>query len=490
MAIIGVDIGTSVTKASLIDRDGKTLGRSVKPSRLIRFRDGRVEQDLDNVIGTVMTVVGDLAKTAENVEAISLTGQGDGLWLRDERGRAVRNPVSWMDNRAARIVEGWMARRGGGQSVVDRVYSLTGSGLFPGCAAPLMAWMADHEPESLDRACVAGYCIDSVVEALTGAKSIDASDASLPFLDVTSRSYVDEALSVCGVDQYRRLLLDPAPPGTVLAMRDDVAAAVGVPSGTPVIGAPFDIVSCAFGTGVSAVGDGSVALGTTLGCTVLSDRVALDPAAEPAGMWVCTPDPAVYMRMMPSMVGTAAVDWLTGLLGLSATDVDAELADSGHRAAGVRALSFLSPAGERAPFVDPRARGQLTGLSLTTRRADLVRALCEGIAYAARHCMEAAGHRGEMTVSGGGAASARWVQLIADVFGQTVYVSPHPDIGERGAALVGWAALGTEVAAGRWSRDRIAYRADPAAHAAYEEGFADYKRELSAAREEWTHHSS
>lgn len=290
--IIGVDVGTSVTKASLLGRDGcARLTRSVRSS-LHRAPGGRVEQDLDEVVDSVVQVVRAITgETDEPVQALAITGQGDGLWLRDANGHQVGPGLSWMDARASDVLDRWDA-----DGVLREVYALTGSGMFPGSAGPLLAHLAEHEPERLRRAEVAGYCVDAIVHRLTGEITVDASDASLPFLDVPSRSYSDAALAACGLAEHRRLLAEPAPPGKLFALRSGCAELLGLPSGLPVSAGPFDLPACAFGSGIAEPGDGALVIGTTLGCQVLREQVRIDPEAEAAGMWLATPDPERFLR--------------------------------------------------------------------------------------------------------------------------------------------------------------------------------------------------
>ncbi|UNS98345.1 carbohydrate kinase [Streptomyces tubbatahanensis] len=481
--IVGVDVGTSVTKAQLVARDGRTGPAHEARSTLYTLPGNRVEQDMDEVIGTVVTVVraavADAAQFApdEPVEALALTGQGDGLWLRDARGRPVGRALSWMDGRAAPVLEGWSA-----DGTTDAVFRRTGAGMFPGAAGPLLAHLAAHEPERLAAAETAGYCVDALTQRFTGERTVDASDASVPFLDVSTRTYDDEALGLCGLSDWRGLLADPAPPGTLFGLLPKVAAELGLPAGLPVSAGPFDIPACGFGSGLEKTGQGNLIIGTTLACQVL----AADPApgsGEPAGMVLATPYADRYLRVMPAMIGTAGLDWLLGMLGVRIEELDALLAQSPYGAGGVTALPFLSTSGERAPFVDARARGRLDGLSPLTGRADLVRALCEAVAYSARHCLETLGVAGEITACGGGARSGEWGRIFAGVLGRDVHVREDA-VGIRGAARVAWDALGTAPETPASSFARVS-RADPEAVSYYEDGYHRYLDTLEKARQSW-----
>lgn len=482
--ILGVDVGTSVTKASLLGRDGlATVTHSVR-STLDRLPGGRVEQDLDEVVDSVVRVVRSVgAQAPEPVEALAITGQGDGLWLRDREGAPVGPALSWLDARASDVLDRWHA--GGSDSVLKRVHALTGSGMFPGSAGPLLAHLAEHEPERLQRAAVAGYCVDAIVQRFTGEITVDASDASLPFLDVPKRTYSDRALRECGIEQYRGLLAEPAPPSKLHALNAESARMLDLPAGLPLSAGPFDLPACAFGSGIREVGDATVVIGTTLGCQVLTDEVTVDPDGEAAGMWLATPQPDRFLRVMPAMVGTANLDWVLGVVGAGVQDLDALLERSSPGAGGVSALSFLSTSGERAPFVEPRARGQFTGLTLDTSPADMVRAMCEAVAYAGRHNLESAGLTGEVSGCGGGARSAAWSQIFADVLGQPLHVPHEEGVGARGAAMTAWDSLGEPVDREQWAAARRTVHPRPEAVEFYERGYREYLAAIDRARPLW-----
>ncbi|MHA6799890.1 FGGY family carbohydrate kinase [Bounagaea algeriensis] len=482
--IIGVDVGTSVTKASLLGRDGYArVARSVR-STVHRLPGGRVEQDLDEVVRAVVDVVREVgaaaAEAGETVEALALTGQGDGLWLRDRAGGAVGPAISWMDGRAAGVLDRWYE-----SGVIQQVFARTGSGMFPGSHGPLLAHLAETEPQRLDRAAVAGYCVDAIVQRFTGAITVDPSDASMPFLDTTARTYSEQALAACGLEQYGHLLAEPAPAGTLFALNSETARLLDLPAGLPVSAGPFDLPACAFGSGISDFGDGTLVIGTTLGCQVLREEVVIDPRGEPAGMYLATPWPEQYLRVMPAMVGTANIDWVLRMVNSTVDRLDEMLAASSPGAGGVSALSFLSTSGERAPFVEPHARGQFTGLSLDTTPADLVRAICEAVAYAARHNLESAGLHGTVSACGGGARSSGWSQIFADVLGQSLHVPDEEGVGARGAALTAWEALGEPIDRQEWAAARHVVAPNPEAAEFYERGYREYLASLQRARPLW-----
>ncbi|MGP3990943.1 FGGY family carbohydrate kinase [Streptomyces sp. 3N207] len=475
-AIIGVDIGTSVTKAVAFDRDGNRLHAAARRSTLLRETGGVVEQDLEEVLAGVAEVVGEVgAALPAPPAALALTGQGDGLWLRDAEGRPVRRMISWMDGRAASLVGRWQR-----DGTVGEVFRHTGSGMFPGCHAPLLAWLREHEPETLERAAVAGYCVDAIAQRLTGTVSVDASDATLPFLDPATRSYSPAALAACGVAELAHLLPAPAAPRAVLSLDREGAALLGLPAGLPVTSGPYDLPACAIGSGVREIGDGLLTVGTTLACQVLTDRTDRDPDGEPAGMWLCTPETDRWLRAMPAMVGTAGIDWALGVVGASTDDLEALLDKSPAGARGVVALPFLSEAGERAPFVAPAARASFEGMSLAHDRADLVRAMCEAVGYAARHCLESADLSRTLAACGGGTRSHGWMRAFAGILGRPVRVPTETEVGAKGAAVVARAALGDPVDEERWHAGYRLVQPDDADLDRYERGYAEYRDRVAA----------
>ncbi|MDQ0378791.1 FGGY-family carbohydrate kinase [Amycolatopsis thermophila] len=479
--IIGVDIGTSLTKAVVFDEAGVSLHQACTPSEVHHLPGGRVEQDLDQVVGTVATVVREVAaKLDAPVTALALTGQGDGVWLRDADGNAVRPAISWLDGRANALLAKWQA-----DGVAREVFRRTGSGMFPGCAAAILSYLDTHEPEVLDRAVVAGYCVDAVVQRLTGKITVDVSDASLPFLDPKTRRYDEDAIAAVGLSHRRNLLAEPAVPKAVFSLNRRGAELLGLPEGLPVTAGPFDLPASAIGAGVREPGDGILTAGTTLACQVLTDNAEFDGEGEPAGMFLSTPRPGEYLHAMPAMVGTASIDWICRLLGIEVTEIGSLLAQSPPGAAGVRALPFLSASGERAPFVDASARAQFAGLSLEHGRADVVRALCESIAYAARHCFEAAGLSGRLYACGGGVRSAEWTQIFADVLGRPIVIPSDPGVGARGAVLVAAEALNQPYDADLWASSSRTVTPVSENVEFYQRGYADYQASLTAARGLW-----
>lgn len=476
---LGIDVGTSVTKALFLDVSGGPPAVEAAETRLQSPAPGWFEENPDDVFAAVVRVVSTLvSRTGATPAAIGITAQGDGLWLGDEAGRSVRPAVSWMDSRAAGILAGWQA-----DGLLEDAFRRTGNVMFPGSAAPLLAWFAEHEPRSLDAATTAGYCKDLLMQRLTGVRATDASDASLPFLDPRTRSYDLDLLGRLGLGNRAGLLAPVREPLPVGELLPEAARLLGLPAGTPVSCGPFDLPACAAGAGITTPGDGLVIIGTTLASQVLVDT--LDLTGEPAGMTLATDRPGRWLRAMPAMGGTAAFDWVLGVVGQQRADVDTLLLDSPPGARGVTCLPYFSPAGERAPFLAPRARARFDRLSLQTSVPDLVRATCEAIAYAARQCIEAAGLRGQVWACGGGTGSAAWLQIFADVLARSVRLAPRPETGARGAVVSAVRALGHDVDTAGWTASSRVVEPDAKNVERYGDEYARHCERVAAARVEW-----
>lgn len=491
-ALLGVDIGTSLTKATLFDADGGLLASAEHPTRLEHSRGGHVEQDCEDVVASVADVIREvtaaLDRGAPPPRLLAITGQGDGCWLVDSDGAGVRPAISWMDGRAGSIVTRWDA-----DGVTGSAYRVNGNAMFPGALAPLLSWLDEHEPASLDRAVSAQSCTGMVVHRLTGRSAIDPSEASMPFGDPAG-GYSSTVLDLYGLGHRAGLLPEVVTPIPLARLDDRGAELTGLPVGTPVSGGPFDLPACAIGAGVRELGDGVLTIGTTLACQVLVDRVQTD--GEVAGMHLATPAGADgaggaragerWLRALAAMVGTASLDWVLDLLGLAHDTIGDALRATEPGAAGVEMLPYLAPSGERAPFVDARARGQLTGLSMTTRRDEVVRAVCEGIAFAARDCFAGAELTGRLFVCGGGTRSPEWLQVFADVLGRPLHLARAAGIGARGAVLSHLAAAGEKPDLDGWTATAEVVEPDPSVAARYDDLFDRYRAHRRAAQPLWT----
>lgn len=481
MIAICLDVGTSRTKCVAFDADGNELRVAEADTVVTHPSPGHSEQDMDRVLASVGQVIREVvAELDEPVDVLATTAQGDGLWLVDGASRPTGPALLWNDARSAALVDRWEA-----EGRLDEAFTINGSVGNAGLPNALLAWLGEHQPERIERSQHALTCNGWVHSWLTGDLVLDESDAGNPWFDIGRREYAPEVLDLFDLGWAQRLLPEVRRDDQrVGSLRASVAAELGLPAGLPVVLTPYDVVSTAIGAGATQPGQSSSILGTTL-CTqtVLSNPDLSGPAA---GMHLCSGVPDRWLRSYATLCGTEAVEWTCSLLGLSGGSELSELAATAAPYGSVPGrdpllLPYLSPAGERAPFRDSRARGSWLGLGLDVDRPTLARAVFEGLALVLRECLLAARVPVlELRVCGGGAASSVWCQIIADVTGVPAVRPVDTQSGAKGALIVACVARGIDAdvdsAAARLVTTGRVFDPDPATHARYD---AAYQQMLS-----------
>lgn len=444
MPAIAVDAGTSMIKAVVFDDDGREVAVSRRTTEVRRPKPGWAEQDMMSVWYAVVAAIRDVLATAAcpagDVRFVAVTAQGDGCWLVGEDGEPTGPAVLWSDGRAAPIVESWL--RAG---TAEEAFRVNGSLGFSGLPHAILTWLRRHDPERLAASSTALYCGGWLFSRFTGVIGADYSDASVPLLDPRTREYSPELLALFDLEWAAPLL----PPvrdheGRCAPLTARAAGELGLPESTPVVLAPYDVASTALGAGATTDGQACTILGTTLCTEVVRSRV--DTSGDPAGLTIVLDSGSDVLRAFPTLAGTEVLGWASDLLGLDHPRRLSTLADeAAPGAGGLSFLPYLSPAGERAPFLDTRARGTFWGLDLEHGRPEIARAVFEGLTMVIRDCLRAAGAGAtELRVCGGGANSEVWCGLIADVAGVPVARPADTEVGAKGAFLTGLVATGAE----------------------------------------------
>lgn len=488
MATVAIDAGTSMIKAVVFDDTGAEIAIARQATTVRRPHPGWAEQDMDSVWTAAATAVRSaLAGVEVEVAFLAITAQGDGCWLVDAAGEPTGPAILWSDGRAADIVEAW--RRSG---ITEQAFRINGSLGFSGLPHAVLTWLAEHDPARIDASATALYCGGWLFSRCTGLLGVDLSDASVPFLDPRTRDYSPELLSLYGLDWARGLLPQIREPGArSAALTERAAAQLGLPAGVPVVLAPYDVASTAIGVGATEPGQACTILGTTLCTEVVRDRV--DTSGEPGGLTVALDTGTDVLRAFPTLAGTEVLDWASALFGLGhPRDLATLAAQAEPGAGGLLFLPYLSPAGERAPFLNPHARGTFWGMSLEHGRPQFARAVFEGLTMVIRDCLAATGANAtELRVCGGGAGSPMWRQLIADVVGVPVVTTADTEVGAKGAMLTGMVATGAaptvSAAATEYVRVAGAYDPDPALGDRYAERFELFRRLREISTPGWAH---
>ncbi|WP_248966100.1 FGGY-family carbohydrate kinase [Sphaerisporangium perillae] len=478
MAVICVDAGTTVIKAVGYDEAGAEVAVARHETHVSRPAPGHAEQDMGAVWDAVVRTVRDVASQVEGaVDFLAITAQGDGVWLVDRSGEPTGPAILWNDGRAVAAVDAW-TRSG----VAERAFRLNGSSTASGLPHAILAWLKEHDPERLDRSATSLSCGGWIFSRMTGVIATDESDASAPFMDLRARAYSPELMTMFGLEWASRLLPELCDDSRRVAeLTTEAAGLFGLPAGTPVVMAPYDITSTAIGAGAVQTGQACTILGTTLCTETIIDEPDLDGHA--VGITIAVP--GGYLRAFPTFAGVEVLHWACRLLGLPGPAALGELAaSSAPGAAGLAFLPYFSPAGERAPFLDPLARGTFLGMSFEHGREHVARAVFEGLTLVIQDCLAASGPAPrDLRVCGGGSASALWLRMIADVTGLPVFPPSDAEVGARGAFLVGLvatgAASGIEAAAARFVRLRDAVQPEPGPYATIYQDFLAL-RETSA----------
>ncbi|WP_254272307.1 FGGY-family carbohydrate kinase [Haloarcula marina] len=433
-ALVAVDAGTTNVKTVAFDLDGTELATATRETETYHPEPGHAEQSMPRVyeraVATIREVVAALPDDTRP-RGVGLTGQGDGLWAVTEDGEPVRNAVLWSDSRAADILSEWDE-----DGTLDTIVDQCGSAPYPGMSLPLLAWLSREEPDAFDRVGTILSCKDWLKFRLTGDRSTDHSEATVPYLDSATGEYDRSVFDLVGLEGAKDVLPRLAAPTEVAGLITEAAAdETGLPEGLPVVTGLFDVPASGIGSGTATTGGTAVTLGTSLTHQVFVDG----PQPTRSGIQMALGMEGLWTYAIGSNAGTPSLDWAAETLA-GVEDVDAletRAADAPPGSDGVCYHPYLSPTGERGPFVDPNARGQFVGLTPDHDTDHLARAVYEGLSLAIRDCN---GHlptdATRVALSGGGTLSDLWPQLIADCLDRPVVVPDGSELGAKGAAIV------------------------------------------------------
>jgi sugar (pentulose or hexulose) kinase len=451
--LLGLDAGTSVVKAALYDRNGAELATAQRSTPVLSPHPLWSESDMAEiwsiVAATIRTLLSANGISAQRIAAVGLTGTMVGAWLIDSSGQPVRNAILWNDGRTQPLIDRLSAQH---PNLMTRICQTSGSVMQQGCTLPVLRWLAEHEPGTLARAECVLCCKDWIVYQLTGSRQIDPTEASVMPGDARTRTYSEEMIALFELDRFRQLLPRVIASEQLAGVVQETAAIMtGLRPGTPVAVGAGDVPASAIGLGAVEPGVACTLLGTNILNCLVVDRPIFEPAE--VGLLFCMPGKR-WLRAMVNVAGTTSLDWFIVQFCAAERDVAATpaalytmmeaLAErSGVGAKGVLFLPYLSALGITTPFWEPAARAEFFGLTDQHTRGDLLRAVYEGIALSIRDGYAVQPEAvTEIRLSGGGAKSAFWSQMIADCTGKTVVVPQGAEFGAKGAALLAGVAIG------------------------------------------------
>ncbi len=429
MLYIGVDLGTSAVKLLLMDEKGSIHKVVSKEYPLYFPNPGWSEQKPEDWFGQTMAGLKELLADAdkEKVAGLSFGGQMHGLVLLDEKDEVIRPALLWNDGRTFEECD-YLNEVIGKEKLSEYTANIS----FTGFTAPKILWVKNKEPENFAKIAKIMLPKDYLAYKLTGVHCTDVSDASgMLLFDVKNRTWSREMCEICSVkpEWLAKIYESYEPVGT---LKPEITSELGLSDKVLVAAGAGDNAAAAVGTGT--VGDGScnISLGTS-GTIFISSKNfgvdkynALHSFAHADGSY----------HLMGCMLSAASCNkwWMEDILGT--TDYAGEQADI--RKLGENHVFFLPYLmGERSPHNNPDARGCFVGLTMDNTREEMTQAVLEGVAFALRDSLEVAKNLGiqiERTkICGGGAKSALWRSIIANVLNIKVDIP----VAEEGPAYGG-----------------------------------------------------
>jgi xylulokinase len=479
--LLGIDIGTTGAKAALFSTDGTLAAVGAQEYRTRHPRSGWAEQDPEDwwqaCCAAIRSALGSLPAGGSAVRAAAVSSQAPTMLALDSRGIPVRPALIWMDRRAE--AEARMLRKRLGEEIIRRV---TGNRSDPFYVAAKLLWFRTHEPELFRRTRLFVQANGYVNYRLTGVQALDNVHAALLQLrDMRAGSWSPALCQLVGVGPD---LFPPIRPGYELLgeVTPEAANETGLAAGTPVVVGTVDGAAAAVEAGAVETGVAAEMTGTSTVLLMPFDR----PATEPAFIAMPHALPGLHLLLAALATSGAGLRWYRQQMGGESPPEYADLTEQAAQAnpgsGGVLFLPYLM--GERSPIWNTNARGVFFGLSLATSRAEMVRSILEGVAFALRHNLDvvrAAGFSlGEIRSVGGGSASALWCQIKADVLGLPIIV-PEANVGAPfGDAVLAGMGLGLyqdlRTSLARMVRLRSRFEPNPRNQDRYEGMYRLYRR--------------
>jgi len=458
--LLGIDLGTTGVKAALFAADdGRVLSSAFIDYPLMHPQIGWAEQDpadwWEATVTAIRTcLVGGVRQNVqpEDVRGIGLSGQMHGVVLLDKDGRVLRPCIIWADQRSDAQCR-WMTERVGAARLIE----LVSNPALPGFSAPKLLWVRDNEPEIFAHARTMILPKDYIRYRLTGVLAMEISDAAGTCLfDVKQGRWSREVLEAIEIDPA---LLPPVVASDAVCgtITEEVAALTDLLPGIPVAGGGADNACGAVGNGVVRPGLALVSIGTSGVVLAYADTPQVDVSgpvprvhtfnhAVPQAWYLMgvTQGAGLSLRWVRDNIGLPerALERWTGRDAYELLMQEAESVPAGSD--GLLFLPYLQ--GERTPHLDAYARGGWIGLTASHDRRHLIRSVLEGVAFSLKDCSTIIQEQGlpieQVRITGGGAKSSLWRQIIADVLGVELVTTNATEGPAFGAALLAGVASG------------------------------------------------
>jgi xylulokinase len=452
--IIAHDLGTTGNKATLYDREGKLVDSAFFGYETEYAQTNWAEQDPEDWWQAVCVSTRQLLQqtkvAAADIACVTFSGQMMGCVPLDRQARPLRQAIIWADQRSVEQ-ERWLGTR----VAPDDIYQITGHRLSASYSVNKILWIRDHQPDIYQATYKFVHAKDAMVARLTGKFVTDPSDASgMNLYDLEQGQWSEKILEAAGLDPAQ--LPDIRPSTAVVGtVRVEVADDVGLAPGTPVVIGGGDGACAAAGAGVVREGAAYNYIGSSSWIAIATEAPIYDPDQKTFTFGHVVPN--MFMPTGTMQAAGASYQWtrdqLGGVqiraaqsLGLSTYELmNLEAETSPPGANGLIFLPYLI--GERSPRWNPNARGAFVGLTIRHTRADMMRAVLEGVTLNLRIILDAFLAQGAnieaMRIIGGGARGRFWNQLMADIYGLPVQrLTILEEATSMGAALTGGVGVG------------------------------------------------
>lgn len=478
-AYLGLDVATQGIKGIVVNGQGQVLFTAAAGYPTHSLHSGWMEQDphdwkrgLDSVLAEVAA-----AHLPVRWRGIGITGQMHTTVVTNGKGEPLRPAILWSDQRVSTY-----ARSLEHTSGLDSLMSLTGNKPFANYSGLRLLWLRDEEPETYHQIRHLSVAKDWVRWLLTGTWGTDVTDASGTYLfNVAERRWEPSLVST--------LAADPSWLGTVTESSTVVGSMQYGPEiflGLPVVAGAGDQAASALGTGLKT-GDLGISLGTS-GVLFWELDQYLTPPDVSVNVF-CHARNQSWHWMTVTQAAALSVRWFRDQFypgqAFSAIDMAAQRSVAGSH--GLLFLPFL--VGERAPLLNSQATGGFFGVRIGHELIDFARAVLEGVAYSFQHCVVTMNRTGDirpkrLVLTGGGAQSAVWTQIIADVLGQPITVTESHGAAAGAALLACLGITGQEIPIG--SAPLVVVKPNPERHQLYQERFNTYLSVIGGLTPSWT----
>lgn len=435
---IGIDLGTSSVKLTLVDDDGKIKSTATREYPVFYPHSGWSEQNPNDWWNAICDALPELLSglDGQTVAGIGVAGQMHGLVILDENDEVIRPAILWNDGRTDKETA-YLNEVVGKETLFD----YTGNIAFAGFTAPKLLWLRENEPENFARICKVMLPKDYINYLLTGVHCTDYSDAAgTLLLDVKNKRWSKEMLDLCGITEKEMPMLYESfqAAGT---LKREIAEQFVLNPETVVVAGAGDNAAAAIGTGTVGDGKCNISLGTSGTIFVSTARFSGD--AKQAIHSFCHADGGYHL--MGCILSAASCNkWLCDEV-LHTKDYSAEEAAIASEKLGKNEVFFLPYLmGERSPINDTNATGMLIGLRPNTTREDIYQAILEGVAFAIKDNLEIIKqfdvNVGSSCLCGGGAKSKLWRKILANVLDIELEVpmtEQGPGYGSAMLAMVG-----------------------------------------------------